>query len=221
MKFFKCFVLATFISAFAFSAISIRPAHALSGFGSVTVGCTGVVDDGSFYTADRDNTGMNQEAYLFYVTDGYGNIIHNFSNMAPIGFSGPIGSFSYNNGAPAANPITMYFVSLAGNGFVEQEILKVEGSCAGLPTVPRCQLNVPAGSVVGEAPLGAYIYYAPGAATDLILKPGTYIVVGQDASQTYYKIVLACQFIWVRKDTMQPSPLPPQNGAPLPTRIVE
>ncbi|PJF30053.1 MAG: hypothetical protein CUN52_05205 [Phototrophicales bacterium] len=220
MKFFKFFILATFISVFMFSAISIRPAHAFSGSGSVTVGCTGITDNGSFYTADRNNTGMGQEAYRFYITDGYGNLIYDFSNMVPVGFGAAIGSFLYTS-APAANPITMYFVSLAGNGFGEQEILKVEGSCAGLPTVPRCQLNVPAGSVVGEAPLGAYIYYAPGAATDLILKPGTYIVVGQDASQTYYKIVLACQFIWVRKDTMQPSPLPPQNGAPLPTRIVQ
>jgi hypothetical protein len=83
-----------------------------------------------------------------------------------------------------------------------------------------CALNIPSGSVVGEAPLGAQIYYAPAQATNLTLNPGTYIVVGQDESETYYKIVLACQFRWVRKDTMQPSYQSPQNGAPLPTRIV-
>ena len=84
-----------------------------------------------------------------------------------------------------------------------------------------CSLNVPAGAVVGEAPLGAQAYYEPGnIASGVVLNPGTYIVIGQDASETYYKIVLACQYLWVRKDTMQPSYLPPQNGLPLPTRTV-
>jgi len=83
-----------------------------------------------------------------------------------------------------------------------------------------CNLRIPAGSVVGEAPLGAQAYYSPGNATNFSINPGTYIVVGQDASESYYKIVLACQFLWVRKDTMQPSFQSPQNGAPLPTTIV-
>lgn len=90
----------------------------------------------------------------------------------------------------------------------------------GLPRL-GCSLDVPAGSVVGEAPLGAQVYYAPGQISPgLILNPGTYIVIGQDESETYYQIVLACQTLWVRKDTMQPSYQPPQNGAPLPTGIV-
>ncbi|MFN8450452.1 MAG: hypothetical protein U0521_18175 [Anaerolineae bacterium] len=38
----------------------------------------------------------------------------------------------------------------------------------------------------------------------VVLNPGTYIVTGQDASETYYRVVLACQLLWVRKDTMQP-----------------
>lgn len=84
-----------------------------------------------------------------------------------------------------------------------------------------CTLDVPSGSVVGEAPLGAPAYYAPdNVAPGVVLNPGTYVVVGQDASETYYKIVLACQFLWVRKDTMQPSWQAPQNGTPLPTRVV-
>ncbi len=84
-----------------------------------------------------------------------------------------------------------------------------------------CTLDVPSGSVVGEAPLGAQAYYAPdNLAPGVVLNPGTYIVVGQDASETYYKVVLACQFLWVRKDTMQPSWQAPQNGTPLPTGIV-
>ncbi len=84
-----------------------------------------------------------------------------------------------------------------------------------------CSLVIPSGSVVGEAPAGAQAYYTPGqAAPGVVLNPGTYTVIGQDASETYYKIVLACQTLWVRKDTMQPSYQAPQNGTPLPTRIV-
>ncbi len=92
----------------------------------------------------------------------------------------------------------------------------------GTPTVVSdvCNLAIPAGSVVGSAPLGAQVYYSPGNSTNITLNPGTYIVVGQDSTETYYKVVLACQFIWVLKTTMEPSFLPPQNGAPLPTTIV-
>lgn len=87
--------------------------------------------------------------------------------------------------------------------------------------VSGCSLIVPVGSVVGEAPLGAQVYYEPGnTSPSVILNPGTYIVLGQDKSETYYKIMLACQFVWVRKDTMQPSYQAPQNGAALPTTIV-
>lgn len=84
-----------------------------------------------------------------------------------------------------------------------------------------CGLTIPAGSVVGDAPLGAQVYYTPGSVSPgVVLNPGTYIVTGQDESETYYQVVLACQLLWVRKDTMQPSFQPPQNGAPLPTQIV-
>ncbi|MFN8530295.1 MAG: hypothetical protein U0670_16975 [Anaerolineae bacterium] len=91
----------------------------------------------------------------------------------------------------------------------------------GAPSGTACDLSIPAGSVVGEAPLGAQAYYAPGqVAPGVVLNPGTYIVIGQDESETYYKVILACQTLWVRKDTMQPSYQAPQNGEPLPTRIV-
>ncbi len=83
-----------------------------------------------------------------------------------------------------------------------------------------CTLNIPEGSVVGDAPFSTPIYYSPGNSTGASLNPGTYIVVGQDATESYYKIVLACQFVWVPKNMLQPSFQAPQNGAPLPTRIV-
>ncbi|MEP7293795.1 MAG: hypothetical protein ABI835_18550, partial [Chloroflexota bacterium] len=79
------------------------------------------------------------------------------------------------------------------------------------------------GSVVGEAPLGAQVFYQPNSdsmSSGVILNAGTYIVVGQDASESYYKVMLACQFVWVQKSTMQPSFEAPQNGAALPTTVV-
>lgn len=91
---------------------------------------------------------------------------------------------------------------------------------AGLAPDGSCRLNIPEGSVVGEAPLGAQAFYEPGNASNFSLNPGTYIVIGQDESESYYKIVLACQTLWVLKESMQPSYLLPQNGTPLPTRIV-
>jgi hypothetical protein len=105
-------------------------------------------------------------------------------------------------GIPTATPL-----SLCGGG-----------AAAG---VTGCSLPVPSGSVVGEAPLGAQAYYAPGsAASGVVLNPGTYIVIGQDESESFYKIMLACQYLWVEKSSMQPSFQSPQNGAPLPTRVV-
>lgn len=92
--------------------------------------------------------------------------------------------------------------------------------CGAAASGDVCNLVIPVGAVVGSAPLGAQVYYSPGNITNITLNPGTYIVVGQDSTETYYKVVLACQFLWVLKNTMEPSFLPPQNGAPLPTTIV-
>lgn len=129
-------------------------------------------------------------------------------------------------GGAACITETYLEADLVPAGLAAQQ-LGVPYSVCGTPEVPAgpvtsCRLTFPDGSVVGEAPLGAQIYYEPGnIAPGYIANPGTYIVVGQDESETYYQIVLSCQLVWVRKDTMQPSFLPPQNGTPLPTRIVE
>ncbi|MFN8448770.1 MAG: hypothetical protein U0521_09315 [Anaerolineae bacterium] len=89
-------------------------------------------------------------------------------------------------------------------------------------TGPACQLAIPDGSVVGNTPYSAQVYYEPGnVSPGVFLNPGNYIVIGQDATETYYKIVLACQYVWVLKSDFQPSYEAPQNGAPLPTRVVD
>lgn len=126
-----------------------------------------------------------------------------------------------------------YITYLLANGVcLDEDYEDLSADLTGLPSLSpyvvcgsgsvngTCQLSAPAGSVVGDMPFGAQAYYSPGNITNIVINPGTYIVVGQDASETYYKIVLACQYLWVRKDTMQPSFQAPQNGTPLPTRIV-
>ncbi len=191
--------------------------------GSMSLTCTGFVDNDTLVSFDRDNTGEDREAYYIEVVDGNGTVLFRYDNdLITVGQAGGMGSQDYDV-APDYNPITFNFVSLAGNGFPEQLVYTTTGNCDGLPTYgagPGCQLAIPSGSVVGEASNGAQVYYAPGQATTITLNPGTYLVVGQDASETYYKVVLACQYVWVRKDAMQPSYQAPQNGAPLPTRVV-
>jgi hypothetical protein len=114
---------------------------------------------------------------------------------------------------------TLYEWTLIVDGCDTGNII-YNGPTSGLVTA-GCTLVIPAGSVVGEAPLGAQAYYEPGnVVPGVVLNPGTYTVIGQDESETYYQVVLACQKLWVRKDTMQPSYQAPQNGAPLPTRFV-
>src|SRR5690606_3551430 len=125
------------------------------------------------------------------------------------------------------NPGISYFVLIIDDTFAQAGdtyTLTITGSgnpIVGGGNAGNCALPIPEGSVIGEAPLGAHVFWAPGEESPgLVLNPGTYHVIGQDASETYYKLFFNCQYIWVRKDTMQPSYLPPQNGAPLPERIV-
>jgi hypothetical protein len=93
-------------------------------------------------------------------------------------------------------------------------------------TVPvgDCPNPLISGSVVGEAPGGAQVYWAPNAnsaSPGIILNPGTYWVMGADETGAYSKVWLTCQSVfWVRSDTLQPSFRPPQTGEPLPTRVV-
>jgi hypothetical protein len=171
--------------------------------------------------------------------------VYDFSVSSPGGFASMyIMSASFNpaNGFPAClagdnsgNPVTLSLNLTAGTTYYvipfDDTFAQAGGSytltisgpgSVALDGSGGCGINIPAGSVVGEAPAGAQVFYEPGSvASGVVLNPGTYWVVGQDASQTYYKVVLACQFVWVRKDTMGPSWQPPQNGAPLPTGIVQ
>jgi len=93
--------------------------------------------------------------------------------------------------------------------------------CSSLPVVTSSSgIPIPAGSVVGDLPNAIRAYYRPGNLSTVTLNAGTYWVIGVDESGAYYKIILANQYLWVPVESMQPSYQAPQNGAPLPTRVV-
>ncbi|MFN8528453.1 MAG: hypothetical protein U0670_07570 [Anaerolineae bacterium] len=97
------------------------------------------------------------------------------------------------------------------------------GPCGDLPLASSAGtcLNAPSGSVVGDMPNRTQAFYSPGnLSPGLFINPGTYWVIGQDASGQFYKIILACQYLWVPVDSMQPSFQSPWTGQPLPTRVV-
>jgi hypothetical protein len=124
---------ALFALAIVGLAVPAVATQAFSGSGNGIVGCTGFTDLGSSFTADRDNTGTAQEAYQFIGTDGAGNVFHFFASSVNVGFTGPVGNFSWS-GTPQYNPLTVRFISLAGNGFQEQLVAQWTGECPGLPT---------------------------------------------------------------------------------------
>ena len=213
---------------------------------SITV--TGTIDPGDptmpvIFISDPNCTGqgvspVHYEAYTLNVpTAG----VYTFTLNSAGGFASLYlfaGSFDPANGFPTCiagandnppifseslDPAITYYVVPFDDTF-DQLGGTYELIIDGFPAAPAgsdCSTPIPDGSVVGEAPLGAQVFWAPGQESPgLVLNPGTYHVIGQDASETYYKLFFNCQYIWVRKDTMQPSWLPPQNGAPLPQRIV-
>jgi len=99
-----------------------------------------------------------------------------------------------------------------------------EGAAAG--PVPGCDalIPIPATAVVGKFVAPAQVYWSPGKLTSPVVTVDAgknYLVAGQDASGQYRKILIACDWVWVRAETVGPNPESPWNGAPLPTLVVD
>ncbi len=86
-------------------------------------------------------------------------------------------------------------------------------------------LPLTADAVVGRFVRDAQTYWAPGQAivpTVTIPANKTAWVLGMDASGMYYKIIWACDLLWVPANTMGPNVGDPLwQGAPLPTTVVQ
>ncbi len=190
------------------------------------------------HVLDRNNLSSNLENFIITVWDGAGTVIfaRGYTNL--LGTYPGIGSDTYDL-APQSNPIRWQLSSAAGNGLPVQIDYETTGTCAGLPTIggetpeppPAAPVSpapastpgtaIPSGSVVGLLTADTLAYYAPGLSTDITLHAGqTYWVVGLDATEAYYKIVLANAYLWVPADLMVPNPGAPWNSTPLPTRTV-
>jgi len=98
--------------------------------------------------------------------------------------------------------------------------------CSGTYFVPGCDvtIDIPAGTVGGSFVADAPLFAEPGvpvtpAAT--ITAGNTARVIGVDKSGQYYKIIWACDYLWVPVGTMGPNHDAVWNGAPLPTTVVK
>ncbi|GAB4422476.1 MAG: hypothetical protein Kow00106_19620 [Anaerolineae bacterium] len=97
-----------------------------------------------------------------------------------------------------------------------------DGEDFGVASIPGCDQFMPisASSVVGTFVLNAPLYWAPGE----LVQPYTEIpagntawVIGTDSSGWYYKIVWACDVLYVPRYTMGPNFDAVWSGKPLPT----
>jgi hypothetical protein len=103
-----------------------------------TVGCNGFTSNGGGIVLNRDNTGQGREVFVITATDGAGNVI-----FGPVSESSFVGSSVYIaqgvtfnwSSAPAINPILVSVVSPAGNGWAEQVVYSVLGTCLNLGTI--------------------------------------------------------------------------------------
>jgi len=190
--------------------------------GTVVFSCVNADAAGTgSHVLDRDNTGAGQEALRVDITDGAGTLIYTLSFSNVLGtFAGGIGDFFYTT-APQYNPITFTLTSLAGNGLPEQVDFVAQGSCDGLPLFNLPGGCIPYDGVMGDIPFSTQAYFAPGKqANGVTVNAGTYMVVGIDDSGGFYKIIVACDYVWVPASAVQPSFQPPWSGQPLPTAVV-
>lgn len=89
--------------------------------------------------------------------------------------------------------------------------------------ITSCDALIPAQAVVGQFHENSELYWTPGAMIQPMqyIEAGkTYYVAGLDASGGYYKVLVSCDWVWVRASTVGPNYDEVWNGAPLPTEIV-
>jgi len=135
----------------------------------------------------------------------------------------PVGSVTFRlfHGGVATSP--------SAEGFAQQpslmtlaDTITIDGDCA---SAPGCDQLIPMdGAVMGlfTADAPAYSMLSEPVAPSVTIESGkTLYVFGQDASQQYYQVLLACTFLWVPKSTVGPDPEPLWHNTPLPTRIVQ
>ncbi len=125
-------------------AAALLPASAASGSFDLTLTCGGFVSNGSEMLLTRDNTGAFSEAFAISAIDGAGNTI--FAPVSDVFFVGgrivwPAGDSYQWTRVPLYNPLRLRVISLAGNGLPEAIVYEATGSCAGLPSFGRIDVD--------------------------------------------------------------------------------
>jgi len=127
---------------------------------------------------------------------------------------------AYLDGGPNALVSGSLNSSVAGRYLFQVRGGAVSEVLAAAP-LPVCAANLTPNSVVGQLQYSTQAFYEPGnIAPGLFLNAGTYYVLGTDESLAYYKIVLACEYLWVPVETMGVNFDAVWQGRPLPTDIV-
>jgi hypothetical protein len=118
---------------------------------------------------------------------------------------------------------TLYRVVVTANCNNGVLTMKSEGGVAG--PEPGCDavLDIPSTAVGGQFVTHAEVYWTPGELTNpLVVIPlgNTARVLGTDASGQYYQIIWACDFVWVRTNTIGPNFDNVWQGRPLPAGVI-
>lgn len=129
-------VLLLIVASLAAGLLAVTPVFGAgaSGF-SAALSCSGFTTNGGNIVANRDNTGSGAESIAINVIDGSGNIIYQSINALPLNWQVSLGTGAYGwRRTPAANPLTLNVVSLAGNGLSSEVIYTVSANCDTLAT---------------------------------------------------------------------------------------
>ena len=132
-----------------------------------------------------------------------------FTITGPANLPFPYLGIVLSNGSVSLDGFAYFFPDDVGN------------SCA--PHAAGCSIPIPKDASVGSLPADTQAYWAPGKISpNVVVKAGTYWVVAEehdDAGDYFYKIILACQYLYVPVDAMGPSYQSPWNGQPLPSSV--
>lgn len=113
-----------------------------------------------------------------------------------------------------------------GDWSISPTEITCSGESAEVDPVPGCDMSIllPADAVVGRFNANTEAYFAPGMPTNppTVIEVGkTYYVIGQDATESYYKVVVSCSLVWVPKSSVGSNYDAVWHGAPLPVTVVE
>ena len=160
------------------------------------------------YTTDSNFTGVGTFSFFVFVNPSYSLPANTPLTLSVTTFNGP----NFTGGVAYVSTITWDCTTGA-----------LVTAAPAMPAV--CTTPLPSGSVVGDAPGGAQVYWGPSAdkaSNGVVLNSGSYWVVGFDETGEFAQVWLTCntQLLWVRADAIGPSANAPWNGTPLPSRVV-